>query len=80
MASVTFAMPAEVKEEMKKLAWVNWSESAREELLADIRKQETLDKLMGLVSKSKFTEKDAEFLSEKVKASMHKRLKEEGLV
>jgi len=33
MPSLTFAMPDEIKSEMKELAWVNWSELAREELL-----------------------------------------------
>ena len=33
MASLTFTMPDEIKSEMKELAWVNWSELAREELL-----------------------------------------------
>lgn len=33
-----------------------------------------------IVSKSKFTEKDAEELSEKVKKSMHESLKKEDLI
>ena len=33
-----------------------------------------------IVSKSKFTEQDAEELSDKVKLSMHKQLKEQELV
>lgn len=33
-----------------------------------------------IVSKSRFTEQDAEELSEKVKLSMHKQLEKEGLV
>ena len=33
-----------------------------------------------IISKSKFTEKDAEELSEKVKRSMHESLKKEGLI
>ena len=33
-----------------------------------------------IISKSKFTEKDAEELSEKVKLSMHNDLKKKGLI
>ena len=33
-----------------------------------------------IVSKSKFTEKDADELAEKVKSSMHSQLKSEGLL
>ncbi len=33
-----------------------------------------------IVSKSKFTERDAEELSNKVKASMHSQLRSEGLI
>ncbi|MBU4242651.1 MAG: hypothetical protein KKF52_05450 [Nanoarchaeota archaeon] len=80
MASVTFAIPADIKAEMKSLAWVNWSESAREKLLTDIERSKALEKLIKIVSKSKFTEKDAGLLSEKVKSSMHKQLKKEGLI
>ena len=40
MATVTFAIPDKVKSEMKELAWVNWSELTRKELL-------TKDKLLN---------------------------------
>ena len=33
MTSITFAIPEEVKSKMKKLAWVNWSELVRKEIL-----------------------------------------------
>ena len=42
MASVTFAIPDKIKEEMKSLGWVNWSELTREETL----KKENLLKLL----------------------------------
>ena len=80
MVTVTFAIPDEVKSEMKKLSWVNWSELAREELVKEIKREEILRRFMKIVSKSKFTEKDADLLSKKVKDSMHRSLKEEGLI
>ena len=45
MASLTFAMPDEIKSEMKELAWVNWSELAREELLKKGALLNLLDRL-----------------------------------
>jgi len=33
MTSLTFAIPNEIKFEMKELAWVNWSELTKEEFL-----------------------------------------------
>lgn len=80
MASVTFAIPADVKADMKALAWVNWSEAAAEDISEDIARTEALERCMQILSKSKFTEADADALSEKVKASMHEKLKEEGLI
>ena len=41
MASVTFAIADEVKEDMKSMPWVNWSELAREEII----KRELLQRL-----------------------------------
>ena len=80
MVTVTFAIPDEIKSDMKKLSWVNWSELAREELVKEIKREEILRRFMKIVSKSKFTEKDADLLSKKVKDSMHRSLKEEGLI
>ena len=80
MASITLAIPDKIKEEMKKLSWVNWSELARKELIKQKKKMEIVEKLKRIVAKSKLTEKDIEELSEKIKSSMHKRLKNEGLI
>ncbi len=33
MTGVTFTIPDEIKSKMKKLAWVNWSELVRKEIL-----------------------------------------------
>ncbi|MDI6738283.1 MAG: hypothetical protein QME12_07275 [Nanoarchaeota archaeon] len=80
MASVTLAITEELKSDMKHFSWVVWSEVASEELRSDIERSRALEKFIKIVSKSKFTERDAELLSEKVKASMHKRLKKERLI
>ncbi len=80
MPTLTLTVPDEIKEKLKKLSWVNWSEIAREELIKKKKKLEALQEIEKIISKSKFTEKDAEELSRKVKESMHKNLKDKGLV
>jgi len=45
MTSVTFAMPDEIKSEMKKLSWVNWSELARQELFKKTKIESLMEKL-----------------------------------
>ena len=80
MGSVTFSVDEGLKSDLDHFSWVNWSEVARAEILKDLERSSDLEKFLKIVSKSKFTEKDAELLSVKVKESMHKRLKEKGLI
>lgn len=80
MTSVTLAVDNETREGMLAFPWVNWSAVATEEVSEEIEKREAFEKFNALVAKSKLTEKDAEALAEKVKKSMHSRLKKEGLV
>ena len=80
MVSVTLKISNELKAIINKLSWINWSEIVREEALKKIEEEESLQKFRAIVSNSKFTEKDAEELAEKVKLSMHKRLKKKGLI
>lgn len=92
MATVTLTIPDETKEELQKFPWVNWSlvvtteitgqEKNREafERFKELTNAQKLKKVKKIVSKSKFTEKDADFLSEKVKKAMHDDLVKEGLI
>lgn len=80
MVSVTLKISNDFKALIDKLQWVNWSEIAREEIQQKLEEEKALAKVKKLVLKSKFTEKDAEELSEKVKKSMHNKLKQKGLV
>jgi len=45
MASVTFAVPDEVKQDMNELSWVNWSELDRIDLLKKMKLKELSKKL-----------------------------------
>ena len=80
MASVTFTIPDDVKSEMKRLAWINWSELAKEESSKKLSEAAALKRALQIISKSKFSEKDADQMSDKVHRSMRARIKKEGLV
>ena len=79
MASITFAIEEKIKERLSNFSWVNWSEVAREALSQEEKTKEAFERVKKILKKSKFTEKDAKELSEKVKKSMHEQLKKEGL-
>ncbi|MCX6665856.1 MAG: hypothetical protein NT038_07365 [Euryarchaeota archaeon] len=80
MSSVTFTIPDEIKAEMKRFSWVNWSKLVQAEASEKISRDKALKKALRIVSKSTFTEKDADEMSDKVKRSMLKRLQKEGLL
>jgi len=65
---------------MAKFLWINWSELARQELIKQEKSREAFDKFKKIVEKSKFSEKDADELTEKVKKSMHEHLRKENLL
>ncbi|MBI2137765.1 hypothetical protein HYU12_04580 [Candidatus Woesearchaeota archaeon] len=75
MPTVTLTLPDSVKSELKRFSWVNWSEVAREELAREEKLRESFEQFRKIVSKSKFTEKDALELGRKVNESLHERYK-----
>jgi len=75
MASITFAVDEELNRKLSKFLWVNLSELVKQELTRERELREQFESFKKIVSKSKFTEKDAEQLSDKIKLSMNKRLK-----
>ena len=79
MASVTFAIPADVKSDMKELSWVNWSEAVKEELLDSIERQKILHKLDELFKDSELTDEDILKLSKEARKGRFKKLKSKGL-
>lgn len=70
MANITLAVSEEISKKMKKFPKVKWSVVAREAIANELEKLEILDKLL---SKSKFTEKDAERIGHKIKHEMSAR-------
>lgn len=55
MASLTLAIPGELKRRMKEFKYINWSEVARTAIIDKVRLLKKMDKLL---SKSAFTEED----------------------
>ncbi len=80
MATVTFAIPAEVKADMKSLAWVSWSEAAAEEIAEDLSRQKALKKLDELLKHSEVSDEDILEWSKKARKGRFKELKAKGLV
>ena len=77
MPTLTLAIPKELKHEMGSIPELNWSEIARGAILKKIKEYKLFK---SIISKSKFSEEDADILSDKVKSSMLKGLKKRELV
>jgi len=75
MTTITLAVPEELKKEMDKSKFINWSEVAREAIKVKI---EQLKILNAIAAKSKLTEKDAKEIGDKIKKSMLQRYQNEG--
>lgn len=80
MSSVTFAIDEQLKHDLDHFTWVNWSNVIAEEVKKDLKRAAALEKALKIVLKSKFTNLDADLLSDKVKNAMHKKLQQEGLI
>jgi hypothetical protein len=74
MTNMTLAIPEDLHKIMKKHSEIKWSEVARQAIWGQARKLELMD---NLLSKSEFTEKDAETLGRKIKQGI---AKQHGLV
>ena len=75
MEHLTISIPEELKKKMDSLRVINWSEVAREAFAKRIELTQGYERFQELVSKSKFSEKDAEELAKEVNKSMHEKLK-----
>ena len=69
MATMTLALPDELKREMDRRSVVNWSAVAREAFIQEINKLRVVE---ALTKDSKLTEKDVEELGKRIKAGILK--------
>lgn len=74
MPTITLSVPEELKEEMEKSRFINWSAVAREAIRTKVYQLRILD---SIAAKSKLTEKDALEIGRKIKKSMHQRYQKE---
>lgn len=72
MPTITLSIPSDLKKQMDKTKFMNWSEVAREAIKERISQ---LNILNLITEKSKLTEKDALEIGRKIKKSMHKKYK-----
>lgn len=70
MTNVTFAVPEELHQIMRKHNEIKWSEIARQAMWDRAKKMEIMDRIL---SKSNLTEKDAEEIGRKIKSEIAKK-------
>tara|TARA_Y100000310_G_scaffold210977_1_gene211682 strand:- start:12246 stop:12467 length:222 start_codon:yes stop_codon:yes gene_type:complete len=70
MVNMTLSVPEKLHEKMKKHTEFKWSDVARQAFEKKLIEVELMEKLL---EKSRLTEKDAEIIGHKIKASMRKR-------
>jgi len=75
MPTITLSVPSDLKQEMDKSKFINWSEVAREAIRERVAQLAVLN---AIAVKSKLTEKDALEIGRKIKKSMWKRYQEKG--
>lgn len=73
MATVTLTVSDDVKSELKKFSWINWSEVAREVLLEKLRRDNAFKKFDDILKDSKMTDELASKLADKLKRKVAKR-------
>jgi hypothetical protein len=59
MVSVALSITDDLRGIIEKLPWVNWSEIAREEIEEALKREESMNRLKAMLSKSKLTEAEA---------------------
>jgi len=74
MPTITLSVPEELKKDMDKTKFINWSEVAREAIRERVAQLQVLE---SIAKKSQLTKKDAIEIGKKIKQSMHKRYQNE---
>ncbi|MBI5797593.1 hypothetical protein HZA98_01675 [Candidatus Woesearchaeota archaeon] len=74
MATITLSVPEELKLEMDKSKFINWSAVAREAIKTKVMQLKILN---SIAAKSELTEKDAIEIGRKIKKSMHQKYQKE---
>ena len=73
MPCAVLTIPDEVKLELKRFSWVNWSNVVRDKLIKSEEIEDELNELRRIVAKSKLTQEQADKLSDETNWSLAKR-------
>lgn len=73
MTNITLSIPEELHNKMKLFSEIRWSEIARKAIEQKVNDLEVIEKI---ASKSRFTKKDAEEISKKIKRASALRFNE----
>ena len=73
MPTVTLTIPEDVKAELKRFSWINWSEVARESFLEKLRRDEAFKRFDEVLKNSKMTDELAFKLADELKKRVAKR-------
>lgn len=73
MPTITLSVPEDLKQEMDKSKFINWSEVAREAIRERVSE---LALFKSIVAKSRLSEKDADRIGSKISKSLHAKYKE----
>lgn len=71
--TLTLSIPKKLKDELRELKEVNWSEVTRQFLEERVKKMKLLKRLDELTKNSTFTEEDAVEMGRKINKAMAKR-------
>ncbi len=72
-STLTLAVPTKLREEMRELRWVNWSEETRNFLQERVKRLKLLSKLDALTKESTLTEQDVLEIGRKVNQGIARR-------
>lgn len=73
MTSVTLTISDDIKAELKRFSWINWSEVAREAFLKRLRRDEAFKRFDEILKNSEMTDELASKLGDELKRRVAKR-------
>ena len=73
MTTVTLTVSDEVKFELKKFSWINWSEVARESFVKRLKRDEAFKRFDDILKNSEITDELALKLGDELKRKVAKR-------
>ena len=73
MVTVTLTVPDDIKSELKRFSWINWSKVARDAFLEKLRRDEAFKRFDEALKDSKMTDELASKLADKLKKRVAKR-------